>query len=105
LGFRARHCGPPWCFPPEAALLEAFLITYDELGLDEHDTLNPFFVEWVTGPSGPHEPEAAQRVHHRLGARSQQWTTHHRCWDPSAMPLMSEEPWPPELVAGLLGLN
>jgi len=54
--------------PTEAALLEAFVVTYDELGLDERGTVNPFFVEWVTGPpaGGGSDVEAQTRVHRRL---------------------------------------
>ena len=104
-GFSSQALWSSMVFPTEAALLEAFLITYDELGLDEHDTVNPFFVEWVTARPGPHEPEGAERVHQRLVARSKEWTTDHRCWVASVMPLMSEEPWPPGLVAALLGVD
>ena len=47
-GFSNQALWTSMVFPSEAALLDAFVVTYDELGLDEHGEINPFFVEWVT---------------------------------------------------------
>src|SRR5262249_48128989 len=45
-GFSSQALWSSMVFPTEAALLEAFVLTFDDLGLDEHDEVNPFFVEW-----------------------------------------------------------
>jgi len=102
-GFSSQALWASLVFPTEAALLEAFLITYDELGLDQSDSVNPFFVEWVTEPPHPNEGDGALRVHQRLADLSRGWRTTHRCWDPNLMPLHSDDPWPPQAVGAVLG--
>lgn len=102
-GFSNQALWSSMVFPTEVAMLEAFAVTYDELGLDENGEINPFFVEWITRPPGPHEPAGAERVHERLGTLARQWTTDHRCWVPSAMPRLDHALWPPELVLAMLG--
>ena len=106
-GFSTQALWTSMVFPDEAALLEAFLVTYDELGLDEHDEVNPFFVEWVTRAPAAHEPPAAHRVHRQLVELSEDWTTDHPCWVDYEMPHMSWEPglcdWPEDVVAAILG--
>lgn len=97
-GFSSQALWSSLVFPNEAALLEAFLITYDEMGLDEFDSVNPFFVEWVTQPPHAHEDEGALRVHDRLVERATAWGTSHRCWVPDLMPLQTDEPWPSEAI-------
>jgi hypothetical protein len=104
-GFSNQALWSSMVFPTEAAVLEAFLVTYDDLGLDERGEVNPFFVEWVTQAPGRHEPAGAARVHRRLTELSTAWTTAHRCWVPGAMPRMDEEAWPPELVARIFGVD
>jgi hypothetical protein len=95
--------------PSEAALLGAFVVTYDELGLDDQGEINPFFVEWVTRPPGDHEPLAAHRAHRRLVELAQDWKTEHPCWVNGVMPHVSWEPgagdWSDDLVATILGLR
>lgn len=89
-------------FPTEAALLEAFLATYDELGLDDNGEINPMFVEWVTEPP-VNEPPGAERVHRRLVELSRRWTTSHPCWHLETMPLLAgTEDWPAEAVRAAL---
>jgi hypothetical protein len=102
-GFSSQALWSSLVFPNEAALLEAFLITYDEMGLDEFDSVNPFFVEWVTQPPHAHEGEGALRVHDRLVERATAWGTSHRCWVPDLMPLHTDEPWPSEAIRAILG--
>ncbi len=104
-GFSGQALWSSMVFPTEAAMLEAFLVTYDELGFDEDGDVNPMFVEWVTRPPGPHEADGAQRVHQRLAARSPEWTTDHPCWVPTAMPRMDEGPWAPQVIQAMLGLE
>jgi hypothetical protein len=89
-------------FPTEAALLEAFLVTYDELGIDESGMVEPDFVEWVTDPP-VNAPPGAERVHHRPVALSRRWTTSHPCWLPDVMPRLSAGEWPPDAVRAMLG--
>jgi hypothetical protein len=89
-------------FPTEAAMLEAFIITYDELGLDERGEINPFFVEWVTKPPPEHEQAGADVVHHRLTELSRRWTTSHRCWHDDAMPYVRWDPGYDDVPAGVV---
>jgi hypothetical protein len=104
-GFSSQALWKSMVFPTEVALLEAFVVTYDELGLDEFDEVNPFFVEWVTKAPNRSEPDGAVRVHLRLAERSTRWTTDHPCWLSGAMPRLDGEVWPPELVEAILGIN
>jgi hypothetical protein len=104
-GFSNQALWSSMVFPTEAALLEAFIVTYDELGVDERGEVNPFFVEWITGPPAASEPERAHDVHRRLRTLSSGWTTDHRCWVPAGMPRLQEGFWPPDLVAAVLGLT
>jgi hypothetical protein len=108
-GFSTQALWWSMVFPTEAAMLEAFMITYDLLGLDDRGEINPFFVEWVTKPPAEHEPEAAHVVHHRLVELSRRWTTSHQCWRGDAMPFVRWEPGyddvPPELIDTILGVD
>lgn len=105
LGFSTQALWIGMVFPTEAALLEAFVVTYDVLGLDERGEINPFFVEWVTAPPAPHEMPEATEVHRRLVEMSSRWTSAHPCWVPSAMPLMATGGFPPDVVAAVLGTS
>lgn len=105
LGLSNQALWTSMVFPSEACLLQAFLVTYDVLGLDEDGDINPFFVEWITGPLGPHEPDGALEVHRRLVELAAGWSTDHPCWVSGAMPRLDEEPWPAELVAAMLGVT
>ncbi len=73
-------------FPTEASLLEAALITYDELGCSYQSgrqlILDPYFVEWLGGINAPDShPEGWSRVRPRLLEAAQDWPTgHHPCW-------------------------
>lgn len=105
-GFSNQALWASMVFPTEAALLEAFLITYDELGLDESGEINPFFVEWVTDSPRADEPVRAHHVHERLRARSTHWTVIHPCWQASRMPMMGPmgpDLWPVSVRAALVG--
>jgi hypothetical protein len=104
-GFSSQALWASMVFPSEAALLEAFLLTYDELGIEAEGGVNPFFVEWVTNPPSPVDaPPEAIAVHERLVARSAEWTAEHPCWVPGRMPRLDDGLWPDELIAALLGL-
>lgn len=105
LGFSVQALWTAMVFPTEAALLEAFLITYDEMGLDDRGEINPFFVEWVAGPPLIEENDGRMRVHERIVARSKEWATAHPCWDPSVMPKLDDSLWPAPVVARLLGVE
>jgi hypothetical protein len=106
-GFSSQALWSSMVFPSEAALLEAFVVTYDEMGFGQHGLVNPFFVEWVTSPPAASEPdaEAAHRVHRRLAELSTSWSTAHRCWIPGVMPLLSDGIWPTAVVATVLGVE
>jgi hypothetical protein len=101
-GFSGQALWLSMVFPTEAAILEAFLVTYDELGLDDGGMVDPFFVEWVTARP-QNAPPAAERVHRRLVELSRRWSTSHPCWLPDVMPRLSEDDWPPEAVRAMLG--
>jgi hypothetical protein len=101
-GFSTQALWLSMVFPTEAAILEAFLVTYDELGFDDDGTVNPMFVEWITEPP-VNEPPETERVHRRLVELSRDWTTSHPCWTPETMPLLSAEGWPPDAVQAMLG--
>jgi hypothetical protein len=101
-GFSTQALWLSMVFPTEAAILEAFLVTYDELGFEDDGTVNPMFVEWITEPP-VNEPPGAERVHRRLVELSRRWTSSHPCWVPAAMPRLGEENWPPEAVRAMLG--
>jgi hypothetical protein len=107
-GFSDQALWASMVFPSEAALLEAFLVTYDEMGLDDQGEINPFFVEWVTRAPADLEQGAAHRAHRRLVELAQGWTSDHPCWEDSAMPCVSWEPgagdWDDNMVAAILGL-
>jgi hypothetical protein len=104
-GFSSQALWSSMVFPTEVALLEAFVVTYDELGFDDHGMVNPFFVEWVTQSPSNSEGEGAERVHRRLLKLSQQWTAQHQCWVPDAMPRMDDQIWPANIVAAMLGID
>jgi hypothetical protein len=104
-GFSSQALWSSMVFPTEVALLEAFVVTYDELGFDDHGMVNPFFVEWVTQSPSESEGEGADRVHQRLMELSQQWTSEHQCWVPDAMPRMDDQIWPADIVAAILGTD
>lgn len=101
-GFSGQALWLSMVFPTEAAILEAFLVTYDELGIDESGEIDPFFVEWVTEPP-VNAPPGAERVHRRLVELSRRWSTNHPCWLPDLMPRLGEEDWPPDAVRAMLG--
>jgi hypothetical protein len=102
-GFSTQALWLSMVFPTEAALLEAFLVAYDELGLDERGEVDPTFVEWVTAPP-VNRPPAADRAHRRLVELSRGWTTGHPCWRADLMPRLDEEvPPPPAVVRAMLG--
>jgi hypothetical protein len=101
-GFSTQALWLSMVFPTEASILEAFLVTYDELGIDESGVVYPFFVEWITQPP-VNAPPGAQRVHHRLVELSRRWMTSHPCWIPDVMPRLSEQDWPPDAVRAMLG--
>lgn len=107
-GFSSQELWVSMVFPTEAAILEAFLVTYDELGFDDEmvpPIVNPFFVEWITDPP-VNEPPGAERVHHRLVEMSRRWSTNHPCWLPGVMPLLADsEDWLPEAVDAMLGIT
>jgi hypothetical protein len=93
-------------FPHEVSMLQAFLVAYDELGIDDSvGGVNPFFVEWITDPP-PSSDEPTLRVHQRLVALSAEWTTDHQCWLPDVMPLMGwpESQWSNDVNAAILGV-
>ena len=94
-------------FPTEHALLEAFVVTYDVMGLDVGGEVNPFFVEWVTGPPPPNDGEPAVRVHERLRDLSARWRVDHPCWVPDVMPALRPEAsdWPMHATQALLGTS
>lgn len=96
-------------FPHEVALLQAFIETYDELGLDETGAVDPTFVDWITDdPTKYPTPnrEAEGRVHRRLLELSRSWRTAHPCWLPSVMPLSAEgREWPTQAVEAVLGTH
>jgi len=101
-GFSGQALWLSMVFPTEAAILEAFLVTYDELGIDESGMVDPFFVEWVTARPAS-APPAAERVHRRLADLSRRWSTKHPCWLPDVMPRLSDDDWPPGAVRAMLG--
>lgn len=103
-GFSGQALWLSMVFPTEAAILEAFLVIYDELGIDESGMVDPFFVEWVTAPPQG-AARAAERAHRRLVELSRQWSTSHRCWLPEVMPRLSEDDWPPDAVRAMLGID
>jgi len=113
LGISTQALWHSMVFPTEASLLEAFIITYDELGLDPRGGVHgrggvdPFFVEWITEPplSATDEDAAGRlRVHERLVELSSSWTTSHRCWSDLHFPIMNDNYWPPHLTSPLLGV-
>lgn len=101
-GFSTQALWLSMTFPTEAAILEAFLVTYDELGFEEDGTVNPMFVEWITKPP-VNEPPGAERIHQRLVELSRQWSTSHPCWVGEVMPRLADEDWPPAAVQAMLG--
>ncbi len=104
-GFSNQALWSSMVFPTEYAMLEAFVVTYDEMGLDDVGEINPFFVEWVTAPPSESEGAAATRVHERLKDLSAEWHVDHPCWVPGPMPAMHHDPsaWPPAAASALLG--
>jgi hypothetical protein len=100
-GFSGQALWLSMVFPTEAAILEAFLVTYDELGLDESGMIDPFFVEWITAPPHNASPEA-ERAHRRLVQLSRRWSTTHPCWLPDVMPRLSEDDWPTDAIRAML---
>lgn len=109
LGFSWQALWISMVFPHEAALLEAFTVTYDELGLLGEDegfpegSVDPMFVEWLTPPYGQPD-EREQGVRDRLAVLSWEWSTDHPCWNSDFMPVMSDEPWPNAINEQVLGL-
>ncbi len=90
-------------FPTEAALLEAFLATFDVLGCDnEGSGVNPFFVAWILDPPADGGAEEL-RAHGRLVELSGHWRSSHPCWDDTLMPFLTDEEPPVEVVARLVG--
>jgi len=49
------------------------------------------------------DPEDEVRGHERLREASARWSTDHPCWVPEVMPLMTDERWPREAKAAILG--
>ena len=94
-------------FPTEASMLEAFLVTYDEMGFEEgfgpdDPMVNPDFVEWVTDPPMP-EPPGSDVVHRRLVELSRGWRSTHPCWDPATMPQLEADRLPDTMVRRMTG--
>ena len=116
LGFSSQALWWAMVFPTEEALLEGFLISHQELGFDEDHGgaepggVDPFFVQWVAQPPreppylSPEEVAGRRRVHARLQEARATWSTDHPCWLPGMMPLMTDERWPREAKAAVLGL-
>lgn len=95
-------------FPTEQALLECFVITYDEMGLDVGDEINPCFVEWLTEEptnesllQGELVPAFLTSI--RLREQAATWSTDHPCWDPEVMPVFSDDQWPQRAVEAAMG--
>ena len=105
LGLSSQALWASLVFPSEAALLMAFLITYDEMGLDDMGGVDPFFVEWVTDAPAPGASAGAQRAGARIQEQVGSWSSSHPCWNPSVMPLLSDDPWPTSAVASALGVD
>jgi hypothetical protein len=74
------------------------------------DGIDPFFVEWVTRPPSeppyldPEDIAERRRIHERLQEARATWSTDHPCWVPELMPLMTDDRWPREAKAAVLGL-
>lgn len=105
LGFSAQALWQSLEFPTEAALIESFIVTYDELGLDDRGMVDEMFVDWVTNPPGPDAPPNADRVHRRLHELATDWATTHPVWSPRQMPMRVEGCWPDSLSTYLAGAD
>lgn len=84
-------------FANEAAMLRAFIITYDEIGWDdETSSIATMFVDWMIEPPRFHVTLQQLAAHEKLNAMTERTGSMHPCWDGEHMPFF--------LPDGLVGL-